>query len=202
MSPPALDGGVWYTAQGSGELGWLNPETGETRHTPLGPGSRPHGVIIDEHGTAWVTDGGLNAIVSVHPETLEVTRYPLPDTHPNANLNTAAFDANGILWFTGQNGVIGRLNPTDGAMQTFDAPGGRGPYGIAATPEGDVYFASLAGSYVGHIDIDTNTIEVLDPPTPGQGARRVCVRLHRPHLGQRVEYRPVRPLRSTHRGLA
>ena len=36
---PALDGGVWYTARGSGELGWLDPETGETRHTPLGAGS-------------------------------------------------------------------------------------------------------------------------------------------------------------------
>ncbi|TDI50028.1 MAG: hypothetical protein E2O98_04945, partial [Acidobacteria bacterium] len=48
---PALDGGVWYTAQGSGELGWLNPVTGETRHIALGAGSRPHGVIIDEQGT-------------------------------------------------------------------------------------------------------------------------------------------------------
>ena len=27
---PARDGGVWYTAQGSGELGWLDPKTGET----------------------------------------------------------------------------------------------------------------------------------------------------------------------------
>lgn len=43
---PVLDGGVWYTAQGSGELGWLDPDTGETRHTPLGAGSRPHGVIL------------------------------------------------------------------------------------------------------------------------------------------------------------
>ncbi len=61
---PAIDGGVWYTAQGSGELGWLDPETGETRHTPLGAGSRPHGVIVGPDGAPWVTDGGLNAIVS------------------------------------------------------------------------------------------------------------------------------------------
>ena len=26
---PARDGGVWYTAQGSGELGWLDPKTGQ-----------------------------------------------------------------------------------------------------------------------------------------------------------------------------
>ena len=28
---PAADGGVWYTAQGAGELGWLDPATGQTR---------------------------------------------------------------------------------------------------------------------------------------------------------------------------
>ena len=28
---PARDGGVWYTAQHTGELGWLNPRTGRSR---------------------------------------------------------------------------------------------------------------------------------------------------------------------------
>ncbi len=55
----------------------------------------------------------------------------------------------------------------------FDAPKGRGPYGIHATPEGTVYFASLAGSYVGRIDAATSKVQVIEPPTPGQGARRV-----------------------------
>jgi streptogramin lyase len=43
---PAVDGGVWYSAQRSGELGWLDPASGETRHVELGPGSAPHGVIV------------------------------------------------------------------------------------------------------------------------------------------------------------
>ena len=43
---PAADGGVWYTAQGSGELGWLDPATGEVVETSLGAGSAPHGVIV------------------------------------------------------------------------------------------------------------------------------------------------------------
>src|SRR3989337_1536869 len=38
---PAADGGVWYTAQASGKLGWLDPETGDVREIPLGPGSSP-----------------------------------------------------------------------------------------------------------------------------------------------------------------
>lgn len=170
---PATDGTVWYTAQRLGELGVLDPETGETRHIPLGEGSAPHGVIVGPDDAAWITDGGLNAIVRVDEETEEVTVYPLPDDTPSANLNTAVFDDDGILWFTGQNGIYGRLDLETGEMEVFDAPRGRGPYGITATPDGEVYYASLAGSFVGHIDSETGETTVLEPPTPNQGARRV-----------------------------
>ena len=135
---PAPDGRVWYTAQGAGALGWLDPDTGETGHIPLGAGSRPHGVIVGPEGAAWVTDGGLNAIVRVDPITEAVVLFPLPADRPNANLNTATFDREGRVWFTGQNGVIGRLDPETGDLAVFDAPRGRGPYGIATTPAGDV----------------------------------------------------------------
>jgi hypothetical protein len=43
----------------------------------------------------------------------------------------APFDCQGVLWFTGQNGVYGRLDPKSGMMAVFDAPRGAGPYGIA-----------------------------------------------------------------------
>ena len=161
---PAIDGGVWYTAQGSGELGWLNPDTGETRHTPLGTGSRPHGVIVGPDGAPWITDSGLNAIVRVDPESLVVEVFPLPQERRNANLNTATFDNGGKLWFTGQNGVYGWLDTATGDMKVFDAPRGRGPYGMATSPSGDVYYASLAGSYVGHIDISALNLVLKHPP--------------------------------------
>ncbi len=170
---PALDGGVWYTAQRSGELGWLDPKTGATRAVKLGQGSAPHGVIVGPDGAPWVTDGGLNAIVRVDPRTNAVKRFPLPADRANANLNTATFDHRGILWFTGQSGVYGRLDPATGEMRIFGAPRGAGPYGIASARSGDVYYASLAGSYVGRIDVASDTVRVLQPPTPGQGARRV-----------------------------
>jgi virginiamycin B lyase len=170
---PAPDGAVWYTAQATGELGRLDPATGETRHIPLGSGSAPHGVIVDPDGIPWITDSGLNAIVRVDPHTEEVQVFPLPAGSGYANLNTAVFDGSGTLWFTGQNGLYGRLNPSTGEMQVFDAPRGRGPYGITATPDGSVYYASLAGSHVGRIDPLTNEALILEPPTPGQGARRV-----------------------------
>ncbi len=132
---PAADGGVWYTAQATGRLGWLDPTTGEVREIPLGAGSAPHGVITGPDGAAWVTDGGLNALVRVG-EGDAVTVYPLDV--PNANLNTAAFDGDGILWFTGQNGIYGSLDPSSGAIASFAAPRQAGPYGIAATADGEV----------------------------------------------------------------
>jgi virginiamycin B lyase len=170
---PAADGTVWYTAQGTGELGRLDPATGDTHRVALGPGSAPHGVIVGPDGAAWVTDGGLNAIVRVDARTDEVRRFPLPERSANASLNTAVFDRGGVLWFTGQSGVFGRLDPNVGKVEVFPAPRGAGPYGITVTPTGEVWYASLAGSHVVRIDTRTAGAAIVEPPTKGQGARRV-----------------------------
>jgi virginiamycin B lyase len=170
---PAPDGTVWFTAQRSGHLGRLDPATGQSEMIPLGSGSRPHGVIVGPDGAAWVTDSGQNAIVRVDPKTREVKVFALPAGTPYTNMNTAAFDGNGVLWWTGQAGYYGSVNPKTGAVRVIDAPGGRGPYGITATPRGEIYYVSLAGSHLAHVDPRTGVATVIEPPTPRQGARRV-----------------------------
>lgn len=169
---PAPDGPVWISAQGSGNLGILDPKSGRVEFVPLGRGSAPHGVIAGPDGAPWLTDGGQNAIVRVDPKTRAVKVWPLPDGTAYANLNTAIFDGQGVHWFTGQSGIYGRLDPRTGEMKVFDAPRGRGPYGIHATPDGSVYYASLAGSFIGRINGDGSTT-IIEPPTKRQGARRV-----------------------------
>jgi virginiamycin B lyase len=170
---PSPDGTIWYTVQLGGALGRLDPVTGKTHNIPLGPRSQPHGVIVGPDGAAWVTDGGLNAIVRVDPQTEAVKVFSLPQNSGYANLNTAAFDGKGILWFTGQSGIYGSVNPETGEVKVFNAPGGRGPYGITATPDGEIYYASLAGSHIARINTETGESEMIEPPTKGQGARRV-----------------------------
>jgi len=175
---PALDGGIWYTAQAKGVLGWLDPSTGDIREIPLGPRSAPHGVIVGPDGAPWITDGGQNAIVRVDPQTSEVKSFPL-NTSRNANLNTAVFDRFGMLWFTGQSGAYGRVDPNAGTVQVWDAPRGPGPYGIIATPDGGrVFYASLAGSHIAEINLETGESTPIDPPTANQGARRVWTDSH------------------------
>jgi virginiamycin B lyase len=170
---PAHDGTVWFTAQAAGELGRLDPRTGRIRRVALGAGSAPHGVIVGPDRAAWVTDGGLNAIIRVDHRSLHVRRFPLPPDRTAANLNTATFDHRGRLWFTGQAGIYGRFDPRSGRMRVFDAPRGPGPYGIATTPEGEVWYASLAGSHVARIDTGSGRAHIVEPPTEGQGARRI-----------------------------
>ena len=170
---PAPDGGVWFSAQRSGHLGWFDPKTGNTELVALGSGSSPHGVIAGPDGAAWLTDGGQQAIVRVAWPSREVRLYRLADGMPYANLNTCAFDGGGDVWFTGQSGIVGKVTVKSGAVQVWEAPKGRGPYGICATTAGDIWYASLAGGFIAQIDLKTGASRVVAPPTPDQGARRL-----------------------------
>jgi virginiamycin B lyase len=170
---PQAGGPVYYTAQATGRLGILDPASGKVVEIPLGDRSAPHGVVVGSDGAPWITDGGQNAIVRVDPVTHAVKRFPLPDSASNANLNTLTFDRSGRVWFTGQSGYYGRVDPASGEVRVWRAPRGSGPYGITTTPSGDVYYASLAGSHIARIDVATGEATVIDPPTRNQGARRV-----------------------------
>ena len=110
---PAADGTVWFSGQRQGFAGRFDPTTGKLEEIPLGPGAAPHGVIVGPDGAPWFTEGGQNAIARVDPATRAVTLFRLPKEFARANLNTAVFDKTGMLWFTGQTGVHGRVDPED-----------------------------------------------------------------------------------------
>lgn len=182
---PAPDGSVWFNGQFAGVVGHLNPKTGAMKLIPLGKGSSPHGIIFGPDGLLWVTDGGLNAIVSIDPRTEKVSVYRLPEFHDSrsreiglssleVNLNTPAFDGRGKLWFTGQNGVYGRFDPSTKVFNLYEAPLGSGPYGITSHPSGDVWFTNWARNYIARINPDTGSVSTVPLPDPNAGgARRI-----------------------------
>jgi virginiamycin B lyase len=170
----AGDDTMWFCGQRNGTLNRLDPRDGSIRVVNLGPGAAPHGVVRGPDGAAWVTEGGQNAIARVDPRDHRVQLWRLPERFANANLNTGVFDDRGTYWFTGQNGIYGRLHPATERMEVWEAPRGRGPYGIAKTPQGTVWYVSLAGSHLAQIeDLETGRVRIVEPPTPNQGARRV-----------------------------
>jgi len=169
---PAPDGAVWYSDQGRGLLGRLDPKSGRVEVISLGPNAAPHGVIVGPEGAAWITEGGQNAIARVDAATRKVTLFPLPKNFADANLNTATFDREGKLWFTGQRGVHGRVDPVTGKVDVWASPK-PGSYGITTTPSGDVWFALLAGDAIGRIDLASGVVTLVDPPRRGVGPRRI-----------------------------
>ena len=124
-------------------------------------------------GPVWFSAQRGGELGILDPKTRQVRTWPLPEGSGYTNLNTAIFDQNGVHWFTGQSGIYGRFDPRSGEMKVFDAPKGPGPYGIHVTPQGVVYYASLAGSYIARIDASSGAATLIEPPTRGQGARRV-----------------------------
>ncbi len=174
----AGDGTFWFCGQRNGTLNRFDPRDGSVRAVDLGPGARPHGVVRGPDGAAWVTEGGQNGLARVDPKTLRVQLWTLPERYANANLNTPVFDARGQCWFTGQNGVVARFDPKTERLDAWEAPRGRGPYGITRTPDGGIWYVSLAGNHLARIDTEATTaaalqVRIVEPPTPGQGARRV-----------------------------
>ena len=171
---PQTFGRVWYTSQGSGALGIIDPATGEVDEIGIGENSVPKTVLEGPDGAAWIVDSGLNAVVRVDPSLEEVKAWPLPEGRGNAGLTDAIFDEDGMLWFTGEAGIYGRFDHQSGDMTVFDAPGGHGLYGIALTAGGDIYYASPEGHHIAKVDRASGAAEVIEPPTPDQGARDVA----------------------------
>ena len=131
-------------------------------------------MIVGPDGAPWITDGGLNAIVRVDPRTSARRALPAAREHRHANLNTAAFDRRGMLWFTGQSGIYGRLDPATGQMRGLRRAARRRPVrhhrrrrtATSTTPRWPAATSA-------RIDRRTGAATVLEPPTRGQGARRV-----------------------------
>ncbi len=170
---PGPDGQIWYTAQRQGALGIIDIASGKVRQVPLGPNSAPHGVIQAKDGSAWITDGGQNAIVRYDPKTEKIDVWKLPESSGYTNLNTGAFAGDGTFWFTGQNGIYGRVPAGGGTVEVFKDSEGRGPYGIAAAPDGNVWYVSLAGSHLARVDRADGSVKLIEPPDEGAGLRRV-----------------------------
>ena len=170
---PGRPGEIWYTAQRQGALGIIDIDEWSYRQVPLGEGSAPHGVVLGPDGMAWITDGGQNAIVRYDPASEAIDVWKLPEDSGYTNLNTGAFSPDGAHWFTGQNGIYGKVDPHSRAVTVWQDPGGRGPYGIDDTPGGDIWYVSLAGSHLARIDRGDGSVTVVEPPDADAGLRRV-----------------------------
>lgn len=124
------NGNLYFTAQGAGVMGRLNPATGEVTEVPTEP--RPYGIKVGPDGSLWIAHNGTNKIARMHPDTMELQFYEVPD--PRTRIRRLDLDSNGIVWFVNSTlGKIGRLDPDTGDIVQWDSPSGPSshPYAIA-----------------------------------------------------------------------
>ena len=111
-------------------LGRLNPVTGDLKEIDTEP--RPYGIQAGSDGTLWIAYNGTNKIGAMHPDTMEVKYYEVPDTR--TRVRRLGLDSEGIVWFVNSTmGKIGRLDPATGDIKQWDSPSGPNshPYAIA-----------------------------------------------------------------------
>jgi len=124
------NGNLYFTAQGAGMLGRLDPATGDIDEINSEP--RPYGIKVGSDGTLWVAFNGTNKIGAMHPDTLEVKYYDIPNER--TRVRRLDLDSEGMVWFVNSTqGKIGRLDPATGDIKQWDSPSGPDshPYSMA-----------------------------------------------------------------------
>ena len=124
------------------------------------PVSDPADVAVDGAGNAWFTQpGDVNApgtstIGRIDAATGAVTTIPTTDGSTTVAPRSITVAADGQVWFTARfvpQGV-GRLDPTTGVVTIFPTPSNPGPEGIAASPDGTVWFTQTTKGNIAKID--------------------------------------------------
>ena len=124
------NGKLYFTAQQAGMLGRLDPVSGEV--TEIATRERPYGIKVGPKGRLWIAYNGTNAIASMHPDTLALSYYEIPDAATRIRRLDIASD--GRIWYVNSTlGRIGVLDPVSGETREWPSPSGprSHPYAIA-----------------------------------------------------------------------
>jgi virginiamycin B lyase len=135
------NGRIYFTAQGARMIGRLSPETGEITEVETEP--NPYGIQVASDGLLWVAHNGTNKISSVHPDTLAIKFYEVPDAQ--SRIRRLGFTSDGMVWYGNNRGRIGRLNPKTGEIKEWPSPSGPSSSPYAFTVVNDIIWYNESG---------------------------------------------------------
>ena len=102
-------GVLWFTVQGGNFVGRLDPRKGtiKLKRSPT-PNSKPYGIVINTKGIPFFCEFGTNKLASIHPGTMEIREYLLPEGSRPRRLTVGP--ANMIFYTDYARGYLGRLD--------------------------------------------------------------------------------------------
>jgi streptogramin lyase len=177
------DDNMWLTLCSSGEMAKFDVNSKEwtvasSAEAPKTRGAYPHTLRInpaDPEGLVWYTDAGANACFSMHPDTMEVTKYQLLSSDQavgagrgeSRGITPYGLDfspVDGTIWYTKLNGNrVGRIDPKveDGNIKEW-VPPFTGPRRLHVAQNGIVWVPGFGSGVVGAFDPKTEEWEVVE----------------------------------------
>lgn len=173
------DGNVWFTEQNTSRVASITPEGTITEYVTPTANSGPTGLSFDEDGNLWFTEQRVNQMGMRGPDGafIEYSLSPAPGAAPRQPVSPRRAP-DGAVWYTARVpstgwDIIGRLNPSTGAVTEFPIPTFRAdPRSIRNGPDGNLYFTEGAGAKIGRITLD-GVITEFSIPTANSGPRQL-----------------------------
>jgi streptogramin lyase len=136
---------VWITDFNGDNLWRYDIGSGAFTQFPV---SEPHDVAVDAAGIVWFTAPLEPAIGRLDPATGAVTL-----TATAGFPRQIAIAGDGIVWFTERftPQAVGRLDPATDIVTEFPVTPGVGPEGIAASPDGSMWFTQTTAGNIARI---------------------------------------------------
>jgi streptogramin lyase len=168
------DGAVWFTDRAGNRIGRITPD-GTVRYFRRGltPKAGPAGIAAGPDGNMWFAEANANQIGKITPDGT-ITEYSAGISSDAQPVKIAA-GPDGNMWFTEVEGNrIGKIT-LDGKVTEYDLPRnpedyptdpdtpeeakGPKPAGIAAGPDGNIWFTEIGGDRIGRITPDGDITE-------------------------------------------
>jgi virginiamycin B lyase len=131
--------------------------------------SLPHDLVIGSDGRVWITAFYNNVVWALDPATGKTTSYPVNENPAvMGQVRALSFDREGMLWvLLGGTQSVVRLNPKDGAIETFAV--GMYPHSIEVDSTGKLWFNDYISKQerIGSIDPVNGKLELFDMPSAG-----------------------------------
>ena len=145
----ANDGKIFYTGNGNGSIGELDPATGKViDHFTPSKGGNPHTAVIDAEGSIWFTGQGGGYLGKLDRKGGKISEIPM-----SGGPYGLAIDKQGRIWVCrmGAN-ALGVHDPRTGKTEELRTGSGSRPRRIATAPDGTLWVTYYGNGMLAKVD--------------------------------------------------
>src|SRR5579872_16707 len=160
------DGNLWFAENQNNAIGKITTAGTITSYTLPQSIALPACVALGKDGNVWFADQYNDVFGSITPRGT-IAEYPLPS---NSFVNNITTGADGNLWMSdeGNNAII-KASTSGAILASYPIPTNNAqPYGLAAGPDGNVWFAEFYSGKIGRVT-PSGTMSEFALPTGAAG---------------------------------